>query len=98
MVTRSTFTDHLLNNIGNDPLTTSKLPYGRVSSTCLLEFLDLSCLFYCLRESLFLIGTVDLPQVDLMNFRVGYVRSQSGSFLGREAARKEVARGPVGTE
>ena len=32
--------------------------------------------------------TVDLPQVDLMNFRVEYVRQQSGRCLGREAAER----------
>ena len=32
---------------------------------------------------------VDLPQVDLMNFRVEYVRPQSGRCLGREAAKRE---------
>ena len=29
---------------------------------------------------------LDLPQVDLMSFRVEYVRPRSGRFLGREAA------------
>ena len=32
-------------------------------------------------------GRVDLPQVDLMNFRV-YVRPRSGRCLGREAAER----------
>ena len=32
--------------------------------------------------------TVDLPQVDLMNFRVEYVRPRSGRCLGREAAER----------
>ena len=31
---------------------------------------------------------VDLPQVDLMNFRVQYVRPRSGRCLGREAAER----------
>ena len=31
---------------------------------------------------------LDLPQVDLMNFRVEYVRPRSGRFLGREAAER----------
>ena len=30
----------------------------------------------------------DLPQVDLMNFRVEYVRPRSSRFLGREAAER----------
>ena len=33
---------------------------------------------------------VDLPQVDLMNFRVEYVRPLSGRCLGREAAERRV--------
>ena len=38
--------------------------------------------------------TLDLPQVDLMNFRVEYVRPRSGRCLGREAAeRATIARG-----
>ena len=32
--------------------------------------------------------TLDLPQVDLMNFRVEYVRPLSGRCLGREAAER----------
>ena len=32
--------------------------------------------------------TLDLPQVDLMNFRVEYVRPRSGRCLGREAAQR----------
>ena len=32
--------------------------------------------------------TLDLPQVDLMNLRVEYVRPRSGRFLGREAAER----------
>ena len=46
MVTRSTFMDHLWNNnlrrsphFGDDPLKSSKWPWGRVCSTCPLEFL-----------------------------------------------------------
>ena len=35
--------------------------------------------------------SLDLPQVDLMNFRVEYVRPRSGRCLGREAAER--ARG-----
>ena len=31
---------------------------------------------------------LDLPQVDLMNFRVEYVRPRSGRCLGREAAER----------
>ena len=31
---------------------------------------------------------LDLPQVDLVNFRVEYVRPRSGRFLGREAAER----------
>ena len=31
---------------------------------------------------------IDLPQVDLMNFRVEYVRPLSGRCLGREAAER----------
>ena len=31
---------------------------------------------------------LDLPQVDLMNFKVEYVRPRSGSCLGREAAER----------
>ena len=31
---------------------------------------------------------LDLPQVDLMNFRVEYVRPQSGRCLGHEAAER----------
>ena len=33
-------------------------------------------------------NSVDLPQVDLMNFRVEYVRPLSGRCLGREAAER----------
>ena len=33
---------------------------------------------------------LDLPQVDLMNFRVEYVRPRCGRFLGRKAAEREV--------
>ena len=32
--------------------------------------------------------SLDLSQVDLMNFRVEYVRPQSGRCLGREAAER----------
>ena len=43
-----------------------------------------------------LLGRVDSPQVDLMNFRVEYVRPRSGRCLGREASER--ATGPAGTE
>ena len=33
-------------------------------------------------------SNVDLPQVDLMNFRVEYVRPRSGRFSGREAGKR----------
>ena len=36
----------------------------------------------------FFSNLVDLPQVDLVNFRVEYVRPRSGRFLGREAAER----------
>ena len=39
---------------------------------------------------------IDLPQVDLMNFKVEYVRPLFRSRSGR--ASDEVARGPAGTE
>ena len=46
---------------------------------------------------------LDLPQVDLMNFRVEYVRPRSNRCLGREAAERattsrEVVLRPAGTE
>ena len=40
---------------------------------------------------------VDLPQVDLMNFRVEYVRPQGGRCLGREAAER-ATKSREGTE
>ena len=39
--------------------------------------------------NLMIVGTkLDLPQVDLMNFRVEYVRPRSGRCLGHEAAEQ----------
>ena len=48
-------------------------------------------LAYCGSCRLLVMGswfTLDLPQVDLMNLRVEYVRPRSGRFLGREAAER----------
>ena len=43
-----------------------------------LGFVMYMCTYLC----------VDLPQVDLMNFRVEYVKLRSGHFLHREAAER----------
>ena len=40
---------------------------------------------------------LDLPQVDLMSFRVEYVRPPSGRFLGCEAA-EQATKSREGTE
>ena len=48
---------------------------------------------YCLPQvrkliPLFADVSIDLPQVDLINFRVEYVRPRSGRCLGRKAAER----------
>ena len=35
-------------------------------------------------------GQVDLPQVDLMNFRIEYIRPQSGRCIACEAAERAI--------